>query len=60
MLQTTCCGDSRSTTPTAVCWATTSRGSIAHVTMLGEGGLLTAEEADEILEGLRSILAEGR
>ena len=33
-------------------------GSIAHVTMLGEGGLLTAEEADEILEGLRSILAE--
>ncbi len=33
-------------------------GSMAHATMLGECGILTKEEAKEICEGLRSILAD--
>ena len=38
-------------------------GSIAHATMLGETGIITSEERDSILEGLRGILmdvSEGR
>jgi len=33
-------------------------GSIAHATMLGEQGIIAPEEALQIIEGLRSILAE--
>jgi argininosuccinate lyase len=33
-------------------------GSIAHVTMLGEAGLLTSNEADAAVTGLREILSE--
>ena len=32
------------------------QGSIAHVTMLGEVGLMTKEEADEAIKGLNEIL----
>ncbi|MBR1506674.1 MAG: argininosuccinate lyase [Eubacterium sp.] len=38
-------------------------GSIAHATMLGETGIITSDERDSILEGLRGILmdvSEGR
>ncbi len=34
------------------------QGSIAHATMLAHQGILTAEEADSILEGLRTIEQE--
>lgn len=34
------------------------QGSIAHVTMLGEQGLMTAEQARLAVEGLRQILSE--
>lgn len=34
------------------------QGSIAHVTMLGEQGLMTAEQAKLAVEGLRQILSE--
>ncbi|MBC8536880.1 argininosuccinate lyase [Feifania hominis] len=33
-------------------------GSIAHATMLGEVGIVTAEEAKQIVEGLQGILAD--
>ena len=33
------------------------QGSIAHVTMLGEVGLMTKEEADTAIKGLDEILA---
>lgn len=33
-------------------------GSIAHATMLGEQGIIASEEAKQIIDGLRSILAE--
>ena len=32
------------------------RGSIAHATMLGETGIITKEESDKIVEGLKGIL----
>lgn len=32
------------------------QGSIAHVTMLGEVGLMTKEEADQAIKGLNEIL----
>ena len=35
-------------------------GSIAHATMLGEQGVLTAEDARAIVEGLKGILADYR
>lgn len=34
------------------------RGSIAHATMLGEQGIIAAEEAEKITAGLREILAD--
>lgn len=34
------------------------RGSIAHASMLGESGILTAEESEKICEGLRSVLTD--
>lgn len=34
------------------------RGSIAHVTMLAKSGILTNEERDQIIGGLKSILAD--
>lgn len=34
------------------------RGSIAHVTMLAKQGILTAEERDQIIEGLQGILSD--
>ena len=34
----------------------TSRGSIAHVTMLASVGVLTEEERDQIIDGLKGIL----
>ena len=34
------------------------QGSIAHVTMLGEAGLMTAEEADSAVAALRAIATE--
>ncbi len=34
------------------------RGSIAHATMLGEQGIITAAEAEDIIQGLRTILAD--
>ena len=34
------------------------RGSIAHATMLAEVGVLTAEERDQIIEGLDAVRAE--
>lgn len=34
------------------------QGSIAHVTMLAEEGIMTAEEAERITEGLKAIEAE--
>lgn len=36
------------------------RGSLAHVAMLGQVGILTAEEVAQIQEGLQGILAEVR
>lgn len=36
------------------------RGSLAHVVMLGQVGILTAEEVAQIQEGLQGILAEVR
>ncbi len=33
-------------------------GSIAHATMLGEQGIIPAEDADKIVEGLKGILAD--
>ena len=33
-------------------------GSIAHATMLGETGIITKEEADKIIEGLKGILSD--
>ena len=33
-------------------------GSIAHATMLGMTGIITAEDADKIVEGLKQILAD--
>ena len=33
-------------------------GSIAHATMLGEQGIISQEDADRIVEGLRGILAD--
>jgi len=35
-------------------------GSIAHVTMLGEVGIISGGEQGELLEGLRAVEAEGR
>jgi argininosuccinate lyase len=35
------------------------RGSIAHVAMLGETGIIEADEAKKLTEGLESILDEG-
>ena len=34
------------------------KGSIAHVTMLGETGIITKDEADQIKAGLEELLAE--
>lgn len=34
------------------------KGSIAHATMLGKVGILTAEERDTIIQGLKGILAD--
>eukprot|EP00581_Thalassiosira_minuscula_P038540 CAMPEP_0184469350 /NCGR_PEP_ID=MMETSP0740-20130409/85208_1 /TAXON_ID=385413 /ORGANISM="Thalassiosira miniscula, Strain CCMP1093" /LENGTH=80 /DNA_ID=CAMNT_0026845241 /DNA_START=9 /DNA_END=248 /DNA_ORIENTATION=- len=34
------------------------RGSIAHATMLTEVGVLTAEERDQIIDGLQNIETE--
>lgn len=34
------------------------RGSIAHATMLGEQGIITKEESDNIIAGLQAILAD--
>ena len=34
------------------------RGSIAHATMLGETGIISKEEADDIKKGLNSIFEE--
>ncbi len=34
------------------------RGSIAHATMLGEQGIITVEESEDIIQGLRAILAD--
>ena len=33
-------------------------GSIAHATMLGEAGIITKEESEKIVEGLRGILED--
>ena len=33
-------------------------GSIAHATMLGEQGIITKDEADDIIAGLKAILAD--
>ena len=33
-------------------------GSIAHATMLGEQGIITMEESQDIIEGLKAILAD--
>lgn len=33
-------------------------GSIAHATMLGEQGIITAEESQKIIQGLQAILAD--
>ena len=35
-------------------------GSIAHATMLGEQGIIPAADAEKIVQGLRSILADAR
>ena len=35
-------------------------GSIAHATMLGEQGIIPQEDAEKIVEGLRSILEDAR
>ena len=35
-------------------------GSIAHATMLGEQGIIPAEDAEKIVAGLKSILADAR
>ncbi len=35
-------------------------GSIAHATMLGEQGIIPAEDAQKIVEGLQSILADAK
>ena len=34
------------------------QGSIAHATMLGEEGIISAEDAQKIVEGLKSILED--
>ena len=34
------------------------KGSIAHATMLGETGIITKEESDKIIEGLKGILSD--
>ena len=34
------------------------RGSIAHATMLGETGIITKEESEKIVDGLKGILAD--
>ncbi|MCD8145326.1 MAG: argininosuccinate lyase [Oscillospiraceae bacterium] len=34
------------------------RGSIAHATMLGEQGIITPEESQDIIEGLKAILED--
>ena len=34
------------------------RGSIAHVTMLAKQGILTEEERDQIIDGLKGILKD--
>ena len=34
------------------------KGSIAHATMLGETGIITKEESDKIVEGLKGILSD--
>ncbi|HEX2180949.1 MAG TPA: argininosuccinate lyase [Rubrobacteraceae bacterium] len=34
------------------------RGSIAHATMLGERGIVSAEESNELVRGLEAVLAE--
>ena len=34
------------------------KGSIAHATMLGETGIITAEESETIVKGLKGILAD--
>src|SRR5215210_3152435 len=34
------------------------RGSIAHATMLSERGIITPEEAEELMRGLEAVLAE--
>ena len=34
------------------------QGSIAHATMLGMTGIITPEDADKIVEGLKQILSE--
>ena len=35
-------------------------GSIAHATMLGEQGIIPREDAEQIVEGLKGILADAR
>ena len=35
-------------------------GSIAHATMLGEQGIIPAEDAEKIVEGLKRILEDAR
>lgn len=35
-----------------------ARGSIAHATMLGETGIITKDESEKIIEGLKSIVAD--
>ncbi len=35
-------------------------GSLAHVAMLGEAGILPDEDTDAITDGLRRILGRGR
>ena len=39
-------------------WRADSEASVAHATMLGKCGILTAEEADAICAGLRGIFAD--
>ncbi len=34
------------------------KGSIAHATMLGEAGIITKEESEKIVEGLKGILSD--
>lgn len=40
-------------------WREDVEGSIAHATMLGSVGLISREDSDQLVGGLRQILAEG-